>query len=217
VTQFSQITDQMTLIDQNDPSHPVILLNLHAVASPLLSDITADDQHFVGQNLVLSKLQVGTDTTKRYDLSCVGGTACSVKFSKVDDPDCAKSKPSTCTNNLGAKADYISFVDANGFTVPMQKFDGTTMTKIQYTPAASKSGGAGDGSGNGGSQFSMSLSVSGSGGGSGTAPPTGGNSSNVTLPTTPGTSSSTGSPTPQPSSLAPAPAVAAKPQLIAIQ
>jgi hypothetical protein len=170
IANFNQITDQMTFVDANDPNHPVVLVGVHAISSPYITNISPDSLHFVGQNLVFSKISVAG---ANFPLDCTSGTVCSVHFDNPDAVDCASQK--TCTNNLGKKSDYISFVDPLSFLLPMQKFDGTTMTPVLFAPSSQKAGGAGgDGSsGATSNQFSMSLSVSGSGNAAAPAAPSG--------------------------------------------
>jgi hypothetical protein len=219
VKQFSQITDQMTFVVEGQQDHPVLLLNLHAVASPFVTNVSSDDLHFAGQNLVFTSIRVAGTT---YPVDCTAGSICSVKFS--NPPDCAKKKD--CANSLGTKTDYISFVDENGFTVPMMQLNGTTLSPVQYTYTPPASGGSGGGEGASGKtgQFTMSLNVSGSGGGTGTSTTqttpaaTANGSPNVAAPTTSATANAPAAPqAPATGTSQPLPAVAPQKKMVIVE
>ena len=61
-TQYSLLTDLMSITFSTDTQHPATLLNLHSSAAPVVENVTSDDLNFFGQNLVFTQLLVGDST-----------------------------------------------------------------------------------------------------------------------------------------------------------
>lgn len=77
---FNLITDSMQLQVQDSNGNvgsPTVIGNIRAAITPILTDISDDQTHFTGQNLVFTQMQVGS-ARKLIDLTCVAAIDCSV-------------------------------------------------------------------------------------------------------------------------------------------